>query len=175
MLLDILVHTIIISHRSGILAAALDVCPHAFSHDTESFLSCFLPLLSSFAPLLSISLSLCNQTEARSSWLEVQWVVKAAVDQTLSACVIGWGSSFTCLWEALRGSCDWWRDSADKLRLERTLLRLGCRPLRGCASISTRTSILVPSLRPHMATIPVYLTQSINRKTQYTAKIISIQ
>lgn len=54
----ILVHTIIISHQSGILAAALDVFPRALSRDTEFSLSLVLsasrPLLRHRSPFLCL-------------------------------------------------------------------------------------------------------------------------
>lgn len=68
------------------------------------------------------------------------------VAQTLSISGTGTGSALPGCWEAHRGSQGWLSDSADRLLLDRILLRLGFRPPRGWASISTRTSILVPSL-----------------------------
>lgn len=54
-----LVHTIIITHHNGRLAAALDVCPHALCHDAESFLSCYLVLAPSRPLSLHWSSFLC--------------------------------------------------------------------------------------------------------------------
>lgn len=55
MLSVIIVHTIIISHHSGRLEAALDVCPLALGHDTESFLSSSLVLSGSIGLHFSVS------------------------------------------------------------------------------------------------------------------------
>lgn len=84
----------------------------------------------------------CAQGPQTSSASKTGWMVPSA-SAFPPAC------SSSCS-EAHRWSWDWDlerpRDSADRLLLDRILLRLDWRPHLGWVSISTRTSIFVPSL-----------------------------